>query len=318
VAVAAGFAPFAVGTETDGSITCPASLNGVVGIKPTVGSVPTSGVVPISSSQDVPGPLARSLDDASMMLAVIAGDPDLTRRVHAVDARSLRIGFIDRWCTGDDRADQLAADALGSAAGAFAGFTRTDVPETTEDVQKDEFTVLLGELSSELDEYLATRPGCAVRSLAGVIEFNRQHSDRELLYFGQEFFEQSVVSGGKSSPEYREARRRNVEWADGLFSSLWESFDVVVAPAYAPAWITDFAKGHAEARGGAVTTPAAIAGLPIVTIPCGLVDGLPVGVSFVGPAHSEARLIAAAGVIEARLGLAGDRSFRPPALRVGS
>jgi amidase len=289
-----------------------------VGIKPTVGSVPTSGVVPISSSQDVPGPLARSLDDASMMLAVIAGDPDLTRRIHAIDVRSLRIGFIDRWCTGDDRADQLAADALGSAAGAFAGFTRADVPETTEDVQKDEFTVLLGELSSELDEYLATRPGCAVRSLADVIEFNRQHSDSELLYFGQEFFEQSIVSGGKSSPEYREARRRNVEWADGLFSSLWESFDVVVAPAYAPAWITDFAKGHAEARGGAVTTPAAIAGLPIVTIPCGLVDGLPVGVSFVGPAHSEARLIAAAGVIEARLGLAGDRSFRPPAFRVGS
>jgi amidase len=317
VAVAAGFVPFAVGTETDGSITCPASLNGVVGIKPTVGSVPTRGVVPISSSQDVPGPLARSLDDASMMLAVLSGDLDLTRRIHSVETSSLRIGFIDRWCTGDDRADRLAADALLAVSGCFAEFTRTDVSETTEDVQMDEFTVLLSELSSELDDYLATRPGCAVRSLADVVEFNRRHADRELAYFGQEFFEQSVQSGGKSSSEYRDARRRNVDWANTLFSTLWESFDVVVAPAYAPAWTTDFTKGHAEARGGAVSTPAAIAGLPIVTIPCGLVDGLPVGVSFVGPAHSEARLIATARVVEASLGLAGDRSFRPPAFRVG-
>ncbi len=317
-AVAARFAPLAVGTETDGSITCPASLNGVVGIKPTVGSVPTSGVVPISSSQDAPGPLARSVRDAAVMLSVLSGRVDLLERADTVDCTALRIGFVDRWITGDDRTDRLATDAVLAHASEFARVGRAEVPETTEDVHVDEFTVLLAELVTELDAYLATRPGCAVDSLAAVIEFNEREAGRELGYFGQEFFVQARDSGGKSTDAYHEARRRNLAWANSLFGPLWEEFDVVVAPAYAPAWITDFAKGHAEARGGAVTTPAAIAGFPIVTIPCGLVDGLPVGVSFVGPAHSEAALIAVARVVETRLGLAGDPAFRPPAFRVGS
>ena len=317
-AVAARFAPLAVGTETDGSITCPASLNGVVGIKPTVGTVSTSGVVPISSSQDVPGPLARSTGDAALMLSVLSGRSDLMKSVVAVDPQSLRIGFVDRWITGDDRTDRLVADAVSNLAEHFGRVGPAVVPETTEDVQVDEFTVLLGELVTELDAYLAARPDCAVDSLAAVVEFNEREAARELAHFGQEFFAQARDSGGKSSTLYREARRRNVAWAESVFAPLWNDFDVVVAPAYAPAWITDYAQGHAEARGGAVTTPAAIAGLPIVTIPCGLVDGLPVGVSFVGPAHSEAVLIAVARLVETHLGLATDSAFQPWAFRVSS
>lgn len=318
VAVAAGFAPLAVGTETDGSITCPASLNGVVGIKPTVGSVPTAGVVPISSSQDVPGPLARTTRDAALMLSVLADDRDLLTRIEEVDLSSLRIGFVDRWVTGDDRTDHMAADAVLKCASIFGRVDHAVAPETTEDVQVDEFTVLLAELATGLDAYLSRRPGCAVDSLAAVIDFNRRESEHELLHFGQEFFEQALASGGTSTEGYRETRRRNLAWASGCFASLWAEFDLLVAPAYAPAWTTDFAKGHAEARGGAVTTPAAIAGLPIVTIPCGLVDGLPVGVSFVGPAHSEDRLIAVARAIESRLGLASDQSFHPVMTGAGS
>ena len=317
-AVAARFAPLAVGTETDGSITCPASLNGVVGIKPTVGSVSTAGVVPISSSQDVPGPLARSVRDAASMLAVLSGRTDLMKNVATIETRTLQVGFVDRWITGDDRTDRLVENAVLTHALEFARISRAEVPETTEDVHVDEFTVLLAELVTELDAYLAGRSDCAVDSLAAVIDFNEREAARELVHFGQEFFEQARDSGGKSSDAYRDARRRNVAWAESVFAPLWNDFDVVVAPAYAPAWTTDFGKGHAEARGGAVTTPAAIAGLPTVTIPCGVVDGLPVGVSFVGPAHSEAVLIAVARSVEAHLGLATDSGFGPRAFRVGS
>ena len=311
VAVAAGYVPLAVGTETDGSITCPASLNGVVGIKPTVGAVPTRRVVPISSSQDSPGPLARRVADAALMLSVMADDADLVQRSTAIDVSALRLGLVDQWATGDDHTDRLAFESVSSIARKFARVVRVDGKAATDAVQADEFFVLLSELRTLLDDYLSTRPDSAVRSLRDVVDFNQRNADRELALFGQEFFEQASSTDGMRTVEYLEARRRNVEWANACFAPLWEDFDVLVAPAYAPAWTTDYAKGHSEARGGAVTTPAAILGLPIVTIPCGLVNGLPVGVSFVGRAQSEAVLIAVASVVEASLGLAGDDSFRP-------
>jgi amidase len=249
--------------------------------------------------------------DAALMLSVMADDADLVRRSTEIDVSALRIGLVDRWATGDDDTDRSAFDSVSDIARKFARVARVDGTPVTDAVQADEFLVLLSELRTLLDDYLSTRPDCAVRSLRDVVEFNQRNAERELPHFGQDFFEQASAADGMRTIEYVEARKRNVEWANACFTPLWEGFDVLVAPAYAPAWTTDYAKGHAEARGGVVTTPAAILGLPIVTIPCGLVNGLPIGVSFVGPAHSEALLIAVASVVEASLGLAGDASFRP-------
>lgn len=310
-AVAAGIVPMAVGTETDGSITCPAALNGVVGIKPTVGLVPTAGVVPVSGSQDTPGPLARTVDEAALMLAVLADDPGLIERSRRVDVASMRLGVVDSWRTGHAATDALFDQLLESVTTDFAGLSPSNMVATSEDVQADEFTVLVHELRSDLDDYLARRAAKGgPASVSDVVEFNKRHAADELAHFGQEIFEMAAASAGRSAPEYAEARKRNLEWARTHLMTALGQHDVLIAPAYMPAWKTDFVLGHPPA-GGAVTTPAAIAGLPIITIPMGLVAGLPVALALVGGARSEEALIAVARWIEARLGLVSDPLWGP-------
>lgn len=309
-ALAARFTPLAIGTETDGSITCPASLNGVVGLKPTVGRVPTDGVVPISSSQDAPGPMARRVDDLVDAFAVLSEVHDFARRVDSVDTANLRVGVVDAWFTGHEATDGLVREAIRALGDSVTGLVEVPFEATPESVQSDELTVLLAELHDELDRYLAKRPNTAVRSLADVVEFNRLRADVELAHFGQEFFELALTTSTRT-PEYREARRRNLEWAQSGFDSAWNRADVLVAPAYGPAWVTDFAAGHAKAIGGSSTTPAAIVGTPIVTVPCGVVDGLPIGVAFIGPANSEAVLVSLARRAEEVFAIVDDPSFRP-------
>lgn len=309
-ALAARFAPLAIGTETDGSITCPASLNGVVGLKPTVGRVPTDGVVPISSSQDSPGPMARCVDDLVDTFAVLGADAGFGARVKGVDPATLRVGIVDSWFTGDDATDRAVRDAIRSLESSVASIDDVPFDATPESVQADELTVLLAELHDGLDRYLATRPNTTVRSLAEVVAFNRDRADVELAHFGQEFFE-AALTLSIDSDEYRAARRRDLEWVGSQFAPAWNAVDVLVAPAYGPAWVTDFTAGHTHAIGGASTTPAAIAGLPIVTVPCGLIDGLPIGLAIVGPARSEHVLVAVARRAEAVFGLVDDPAFRP-------
>ena len=310
-AVAAGIVPMAVGTETDGSITCPAALNGVVGIKPTVGSVPTDGVVPVSASQDTPGPLARTVDEASTMLAVLADDPGLIGRSASIDPASLSVGVVDAWRTGHPGTDAIFDEALVAMRTITTKVASSSMVATPDDVHGDEFTVLVHELRSDLDRYLSLR--CAAtgpRSVRDVVGFNRASAELELLHFGQELFEMAVESDGREAAAYTAARGRNVEWTARHLGAAFAEHDVLVAPAYMPAWKTDFALGHPSA-GGAVTSPAAIAGLPIVTIPMGLVAGLPVGISFVGARDSEAMLIALARSLESALGLVDDAAWRP-------
>lgn len=310
-AVAAGIVPMAVGTETDGSITCPAALNGVVGIKPTVGLVPTAGIVPVSGSQDTPGPLARSVDKAALMLAVLADDPGLVTRSLNIDVTSLRIGAVDAWRTGHAGTDALFDELLGVMTSDFVNLTASEMVATPEDAQADEFTVLVHELRSDLDVYLAGRvTGAGPRSVSDVVAFNLHNVSSELVHFGQEIFEMAAAGAGRRAPEYAVARSRNLEWVRKHLLAALDENDVLIAPAYMPAWKTDFVLGHPPA-GGAVTTPAAIAGLPIVTVPMGLVAGLPVAVALVGGARSEEMLIATARRIEARLGLAGDPQWGP-------
>jgi amidase len=310
-AVAAGIVPMAVGTETDGSITCPAALNGVVGIKPTVGRVPVDGVVPVSGSQDTPGPLARRVDDAALMLAVLMDAPGLLDDIERVDTASVSLGLVDAWRTGHAATDAVFEDALRAISAVMPKVSRSAMIARPDDVHGDEFTVLVHELKSDLDSYLARR--CAVsgpRTINDVVEFNRANAEHELMHFGQEIFELAAASEGRASSDYASARARNVEWVRAHLGTALEQHDVLVAPAYMPAWKTDFALGHPSA-GGAVTSPAAIGGLPIVTVPMGLFAGLPVGLSLVGAAHSEALLIAVARQFEKMLGLVHDAQWQP-------
>lgn len=310
-AVAAGIVPMAVGTETDGSITCPAALNGVVGIKPTVGLIPTTGIVPISASQDTPGPLARTVDEAEAMLAVLADDPALLSRSRAIHLGTCNVGVVDAWRTGHAATDALLDEALKQLRGIVKQVSASNMIATPDEVHLDEFTVLISELRSDLDAYLAERvTGAGPRTIRDVVEYNTAHADVELAHFGQELFEQAAQSEGRSSSAYVEARRRNLEWVRTHLHAALADHDVLVSPAYMPAWKTDFVLGHPPA-GGAVTSPAAIAGLPTVTIPMGLVAGLPVGLSLVGSERSEALLIAVARSLEQLLGLVHDEGWRP-------
>lgn len=314
-AVAARIVPMAVGTETDGSITCPASLNGVVGIKPTVGSIPTDGIVPVSGSQDTPGPLARTVDEAERMLAVLTDDIELLSRSQSVDVSTLTVGIVDAWRTGHAETDALFDEAIRYVKKLAQSVSTSNMIATPDDVYSDEFTVLVNELRSDLDGYLAARvTNGAPSSVREVVEFNRVHADIELAHFGQEIFELATQSQGRSAGEYVSARKRNLIWVQNHLDAALDAHNILISPAYMPAWKTDFATGHPSA-GGAVTTPAAIAGLPTITIPMGLVEGLPVGLSLVGAKNSEAILIALARLLENALGLVHDAQWQPRLVR---
>lgn len=310
-AVAAGLTRLAVGTETDGSIVCPASLNGVVGIKPTIGSVPAAQVVPISHSQDVPGPLAATVAEAATMLSVLADVPMLERSVARVTVDGLRIGIAEPWFTGHTATDALFHEVATRIGRLVGSLTTASVPATPAEVQGDEFTVLMCELLDDLTDYLGRRRVPNLRTLHDVIAFNDTHADVELAHFGQELFHMAAASGGTDTDTYRAARARAVAWArNDCFAPAFEHHDLLVSPTYAPAWVTDFATGHPSA-GGNVTSPAAIAGYPIMSLPMGLVGGLPVGLAIVGPPRSEASMIALAQAIETELALVNDAAWGP-------
>ncbi|HSU03791.1 MAG TPA: amidase family protein [Nocardioides sp.] len=294
-AVAAGLAPFAIGTETDGSITCPAAFNGCVGIKPTVGTVPTDGVVPISASQDSPGPMARTVRDAAALLSVLADD-GRDYAAHAVPGRltGKRIGVPRATYWGySAHADAAAERALGLLAAEGATIVdATDLPELGEDVWRDELLVLLAEFRAGVADYLASRGGDVPRTLDELVAFNRDHAASELAHFGQSLFEQALSGPEAGGPEHRVARARGVAatGAGGIDAVLRaHDLDALVTPSYAPAHPIDLV--NPEHFAGSCSGPAAIAGYPLVTVPAELAAGLPVAVSFWGTAGSEETLI---------------------------
>ncbi|MGZ4441741.1 MAG: amidase family protein [Nocardioidaceae bacterium] len=310
-AVAAGLAPFAVGTETDGSLTSPAAFNGCVALKPTVGRVPTQGVVPISRSQDSPGPLAATVRDAAALLDVLAGD-GRDYASHAVDGRlaGKRIGVPRGPFWGySGHADAAAEHALGLLAAQGATIVDgADLTSMRDYGVDDELHVLLAELRSGLAAYLATRPGDGPRSLEDVIAFNREHAATELLHFGQAYFEQALEVPTDGSPEYLAARARCLRHGrdEGIDRVLREHrLDALVTPSYAPAFPIDLV--NAEDHPGGCTQPTAMAGYPILTVPAGLAGGLPVAVSFWGTADSEPVLVEIGAGFEA----ARDRDTGP-------
>jgi amidase len=314
-AAAANLCAVAVGTETDGSITSPGSACGVVGIKPTVGLVSRAGIIPISHTQDTAGPLTRTVADAAALLGTLTGvdprDPatgasaghgaDYTRFLDPDGLKGLRLGVARKRYAGNHRGvDRLFEAAL--AVFKDHGAVLVDpVDLTTEDNLKDaEITVLTYEFKADLNAYLAALgPNAPVKSLADVIAFDEQNRDRELFLFGQETMVRAQAKGPLTTPEYVRAlaRCRRFSRAQGIDLVVSRHrLDAIVAPTATPPRPIDFVNG--DGGGADVTTPAAVAGYPHLTVPMGYVMGLPVGLSFFGRAWSEPVLIKAAYAYE--------------------
>ena len=297
-ALAAGLAPLAIGTETDGSITCPASLNGVTGIKPTVGSVPTQGIVPISASQDSPGPMARTVDDVALLLEVLMSRTGIVERVGR-GITGLHIGVARTWRTGHPATDELFDWTVGRlvAAGTTVHDVAAAVPSAA--VDEDELTVLLCELVDGLAAYLPTRGDQGPQDLAEVIAYEKDHATVELAHFGHDLFERAAELGGSGTDAYRSARARNLAWALGTcLEPAFAGIDALVAPTYGPAWKSDLVLGGHPTVASPITTAPSIAGWPIATTPMGLVEDLPVGFGVIGRPGSEALLLAVCRAVE--------------------
>ena len=303
-AVAAGLAPFGLGTETDGSIVSPASLNGLVGLKPTVGRVSRAGIIPISHSQDTAGPMARTVADAALLFAAIAGGDADDEATHdapplppvptlSADAlRGARLGVAKAYRSSFDEVDALFDRAVAALRAAGAEVV-DDIELPLPDYRAAERVVLLHELKHGLAAWLRDyAPHAPVRSLADVIAFNRAHADTEMPWFAQELFEQADTLGGLDAPVYREARATCVARArDAGLDRVFDRFglDAVIAPTTGVAWLIDPIAG--DHPGGGFAGPAAVAGYPHLTVPAGFVRGLPTGLSFVGRPYSEWRLL---------------------------
>ena len=306
-AIAASFAAVGVGTETDGSIVCPSGANSLVGLKPTVGLVSRSGVIPIAHSQDTPGPMCRTVTDATILLGALAGAdptdpatatapsavPDYTKALDPNGLKGARIGVV-RAAFGSPEGDRLVNAALDvlKAQGAVL-VDPVEIPHMR-DYGDQEFTVLLYELKADLNAYLAGLGAASrVKTLADVIAFNDAHKDTEMPYFGQESFIQAQEKGPLTDDAYVEAlahcrRLSRAEGADVAFAK--DKLDALVAPTGGPAWLIDLVNGDCV-TGGGNSSIAAVAGYPTITVPVGYSFGLPVGMSFIGRPWTEATLI---------------------------
>ncbi|MGB8195943.1 MAG: amidase family protein [Acidimicrobiales bacterium] len=315
-ALAARLAPLAIGTETDGSITCPSSLNGVAGIKPAVGTISGEGIVPISASQDSPGPMARTVRDVAALYEILTALDGVLRRV-SDGFGDARIGVATTLRTKHPATDAVFSHVIETARRAGVALPEITVPVSEPSIGADELTVLLCEMHDDLTSYMTRRGGEGPTTLAECIDFENEHRDVELPYFGHEFFDQALETGGRTGEQYADARARNVEWAiDKCLNPALEGIDCYVAPSYSPAWKPDLVLGGGgSARWSGVTEAPSIAGWPIATVPMGTVDGLPVGLSIVGRPGSETTMLAVAAGFEDLLGLVGGDALTPQFVR---
>jgi amidase len=307
-AVAANLCAVAIGTETDGSIVCPANTNGIVGIKPTVGLVSRAGIIPIAHSQDTAGPMARSVSDAALLLGAIAGvdrdDPataasrapegcDYTKFLDAKGLAGARIGVVRKLFGFHDAVDKLMNGAIEEMKRQGGVIVDPADIETLDQMGDAELQVLLYELKADLNAYLAQlRPDAPVHSLQEIIEFNERHREKEMPYFGQDLFIKAQAKGSLFRKEYLDAREKckTLMRAEGI-DAVMDKFklDALVAPTGGPACLIDLVDGDHDLGGS--STPAAVAGYPNINVPVGFVFGLPVGISFFGRAWSEPTLI---------------------------
>ncbi|HEX6351499.1 amidase [Actinophytocola sp.] len=317
-AIAAALAQVTIGTETDGSIVCPAGANGIVGHKPTLGLVSRTGVVPISAEQDTAGPMARHVVDAAITLSVLQGRDAADAATHAIPTgqprdyaallrpnalRGTRIG-VWRLSGVDADVDRVVNESV--AVLRSRGATVIDVELPYQDlVNENEFPALLTEFRRDLNAYLGARPG-APDTLAEVIAFNRT-DPVELSKFGQELFEQAEVAPPPTDPTYLNRRRTATDAARRSIDETMDRFDLdaIMAPTNSPAWRTDYTAGDAFVLGS--SGPAAVAGYPNVSVPAGFAGPLPVGVSFFAERWSDAKVLALAAAFER-----ANPTYRPP------
>jgi amidase len=305
-----------VGTETDGSVVCPSSANGLVGLKPTVGLISRRGIIPISHSQDTAGPMARTVRDVAIMLSAMAGMDaddsataaiqtqgaagkifaDYTKFLDPAGLRGARLGVVRKYFGFNEAVDQLMETLLGEMKHAGAEIVDpADIP-TIGKFDESELTVLLYELKADLESYLGRRGGTLtgnpIKSLKDVIDFNERNRDREMPFFGQDLFIKAEQKGPLSSKEYLDALEMNhrLSRAEGIdFIMDKHKLDALVAPTGGPAWVTDLINGDHSAGGS--SSAAAVAGYPNINVTAGYLWGLPVGISFFGRAWSEPTLL---------------------------
>ena len=298
-ATAASLCAAAIGTETDGSIVSPSSVNGLVGIKPTVGLLSGRGIIPISHTQDTAGPMARTVRDAAILLGAIQepreGMPsDYMRYLDDQGLRGARIGIARQfWGTNADIV-KIGNDAIDVMKRLGAEVVDEVKLETTAATQLSdaEFEVMMYELKADLNAYLAARPGVKVKTLADVIEFNNRNASREMPYFTQENFVKAQEKGDLKSKPYLDAleKCRKLSRTDGIDAVLAKyKLDAIFSITDGPAWVTDYINGDHFTI--SCSTPAAVAGYTHITVPGGFVHGLPIGVSFFSTAWTESRLI---------------------------
>jgi len=314
-AAAANLVAAAIGTETDGSIVCPASANGIVGLKPTLGLVSRTGIVPIAHSQDTAGPMARTVADAAILLGALAGvDPDDPATAAAsgkafsdyakfLDPNGLkgaRLGVVRKYFGFSEAVDLLMEEGIAEMKRQGAEIIDPAEIDTLGKFGDTKDLVLQYEFKADLNAYLARlRPAALVQTLAEIIAFNNSHKEEEMPYFGQELFAKSEARGPLTSKEYLDALEKNHRLArtEGI-DAVMDKFrlDALIAPTGGPAWTIDLVNGDHDSGGS--SNAAAVAGYPHITVPAGFVFGLPVGISFFGRAWSEPALIKIAYAFE--------------------
>jgi amidase len=306
-ATSANLCVVAVGSETDGSIVCPSSANGIVGIKPTLGLISRLGIIPIAHSQDTAGPMARTVRDAAILLGALAGtdphDPatadasakmqkDYTQSLDPNGLKGARLGIARKYFGFSDAVDALMNHLIDEMKSAGAVIVDPADLETHGKFDETELLVLLYELKADLNVYLAHRPDAKVKTLADVIAFNDKNRAKEMPYFGQDLFLKAQEKGPLTDKEYLAALAANHSLSrEKGIDAVMDKFhlDALVAPTGAPAWMTDLANGD-HAVGGS-SNAAAVAGYPNINVPAGFVFGLPIGISFFGRAWSERALL---------------------------
>jgi amidase len=308
-AVSANLCAVAVGTETNGSIVSPSSYCGIVGLKPTVGLVSRAGIIPISASQDTAGPMARTVADAAALLGAMTGvDPgdaataasrgrpvsDYTRMLDGNALRGARIGLVRSQFKLHRRVDPVLEEALEVIEGAGADLVELPKLPSRQELNGADYQVMVYEFKAGLNAYLASLGERApIKNMEELIDFNERNRDRDLPYFGQEILIEAQAKGPLTDQGYLDARERCAKWSAGLHAVLAENrLDAIAAPTSGPAHALDWIHGD---RGiGGSSTYAAVAGFPNITVPCGAVFNLPVGMSFFGRAWTEQRLLALA------------------------
>ncbi len=306
--ISANLATVGIGTETDGSIVCPSSANGLVGIKPTVGLVSRSGIIPISHSQDGAGPMCRTVRDAAILLSALTGvDPDDPATAGSAGKAQMdyaqfcdpnglngaRIGVARKYFGFNDAVDALMEQTLDAMKKQGATLVDPADIETLGKFDESELLVFMYELKADLNAYLSRLgPDAPVRTLKDIIDFNQRNRQKEMSYFGQDLFVKSEAKGPLTEKEYTDAVAKNrqlarTEGIDALMDK--HQLDAIVAPTGGPAWLTDLINGD-HAAGGS-SNAAAVAGYPNINVTAGFISGLPVGISFFGRGWSEPTLI---------------------------